>query len=121
MFIKIHKTYRDIVAICDEELIGKKFEEGKFQLEVKENFYKGEKISEEKALKTMQDMLKEDATFNIVGEKSVNIALKTGIVSDQEVKEIQGIPFALKLLYTPNSSGQADIATRQSISAKRSR
>ena len=27
MFIKIHKSYRDVVAICDKELIGKIFNE----------------------------------------------------------------------------------------------
>ena len=57
MFVKIHKTYRDIIAICDSELIGKTFEEGKFQLDVKESFYKGEKVSEEKAVEIMQKIV----------------------------------------------------------------
>ncbi len=50
MQIKIIKTNRTIVAVCDSELLGKKFEEGKFQLEVKENFFKGEETEEEKAI-----------------------------------------------------------------------
>ena len=40
MLIKIHRAYRDVVAICDSELIGKRFEEGKFQLEIKEDFFR---------------------------------------------------------------------------------
>jgi hypothetical protein len=46
--IKIHKTYRDVIAICDSDLIGKIFEEDKFQLNVKENFFKGKETSKEK-------------------------------------------------------------------------
>jgi hypothetical protein len=98
MLIKIHRTYRDVVAICDSDLIGKRFEEGKFQLDIKESFFKGEKKSKEKATKIMQDMSKEDATFNIVGEKSVNTALKAGIITKKGIKKIQGVPFAMVLM-----------------------
>lgn len=98
MFVNVIKTYRDVVAICDSELLGKCFEEGKFQLDVKESFYKGEKTSEEEATKIMRDMAKEDATFNIVGPKSVAAATKAGIIQENSTKMIQGIPFALILL-----------------------
>lgn len=98
LFIKIHKSYRDVIAICDSELIGKKFEEDRFQLDVKENFYKGEEINEEKAIRIIQKMAKEDATFNIVGDKSVNAAIKAGIIKKEGIKKIHDIPFALVLL-----------------------
>jgi len=98
MFIKIHRTYRDIVAICDSDLIGKKLEEGRFQLNIKENFFKGEKISEEQAVKMIKKMSAEDATFNLVGEKSVSTALNVGVISEDGIKRIQGIPFAMVLL-----------------------
>ena len=104
MFVKIHKTYRDVVAICDSELIGKIFYEGKFQLDVKENFFKGDtlkgtsKISEEEVIKIMKEMSAEDSTFNIIGEKSVNAGLKAEIISEDGIKKIQGIPFALVLM-----------------------
>lgn len=98
MFVKIIKSYRDTVVICDSDLIGKRFEEGKFQLDIKESFYKGEELSEEKVIKIMKEMSKEDATFNIVGEKSVNIALKIGIISKEGIKKIRNIPFAMVLL-----------------------
>lgn len=98
MFCKIHKSYRDVVAICDTDLIGKYFEEGKFQLDVKESFFKGEEINYEKAQEIISDMAREDATFNIVGEHAVNCAIETGIISKDSVKKIQGVPFALVLL-----------------------
>lgn len=98
MILRIIKTYRDIVAICDSELIGKKFEEGKFQLDIKESFFKGEEFSEEKVIEIIKKMSIEDATFDIVGEKSIKAALKSGIISKQGIKRIQGVPFALVLL-----------------------
>ena len=98
MFIKTHKSYRDVIAICDVNLINKKFEEEKFQLDLNESFYKGERVNEMQALQIMQKMSEEDATFNIVGEKSVNTALKAGIISKNSIKKIQNIPFAMVLL-----------------------
>ena len=97
MFVNIIKTYRDIVAICDSNLIGKKFEEGEFQLDIKESFFKGKEESLEKVRRIMTDMIKEDATFNIVGENSIKTALDEGIISKEGIREIQGIPFALIL------------------------
>lgn len=97
--IKIVNSYRTIVAIADSELIGKKFEEGRFQLDVKENFYKGEKeYSDQEALEIINNMKKEDATFNIVGQNSVELALKSGIIDKEGIGRIQGIPFTLVLL-----------------------
>ncbi|MBI5803576.1 DUF424 family protein [Candidatus Pacearchaeota archaeon] len=96
--IKIIKTYRNVIAICDEDLLGKRFEEGDFQLDVKESFFKGEKKEESELIKIIQRMFAEDATFNIVGEESIKIAMKIGIISEDDVQTIQGVPFALKLL-----------------------
>ena len=52
--IKIIRSARDIVSICDSDLIGKNFEEGKIQLEVKESFFKGEEVDEEKAFSIIE-------------------------------------------------------------------
>ena len=98
MLVKVIRSHRDIVTMCDSELIGKKFEEGIFQLDVKESFYKGEELSEEEASIIIRKMVREDATFNIVGKKSVALALKQGIVLEENIKEIQGIPFVMILL-----------------------
>jgi hypothetical protein len=98
MFLKVINSYRKVIAICDEELIGKRFEEERFQLDVKENFFKEEKVSEEELVKIIQNMSREDATFNIIGEKSINTALKAGIISQEAVGKIKGIPFALVLI-----------------------
>lgn len=98
MQINIINSYRYVVAICDSHLLGKVFEEDKFQLDVKESFYKGEEVSEEKAIEIMEDMQKEDATFNIVGEEATKTAIKAGVIDKECVGTIQGIPFALVLM-----------------------
>lgn len=98
IIVNIINSYRYIVAVCDSELLGKRFEEEKFQLDVKESFYKGKEVSKEELLEIMKRMTREDATFNIVGKESVSIALEAGIIEKEGIKEIKGIPFALVLL-----------------------
>jgi hypothetical protein len=98
MFVNVIKSYRDVVAVCDKELIGKKFEEGKFQLNVKESFFKGKESSKEEVSEIMKDMKLEDSTFNIVGEKSIRTALETGIITKDGIRKIDNIPFALVLM-----------------------
>jgi len=98
MLVKIHESYRKVVAICDAKLLGKKFEEGQMQLEIKEQFYGGEKKTEAEVLRIIRDLSAEDATFNIVGEKAIRTALKAGIIESSGVIKIDGIPHALVLL-----------------------
>jgi len=98
MLIKVHKAYRDVIAVCDSDLIGMKFEEGIKTLEIKENFYKGKEKSEQELIELLIDLSKEDATFNIVGKNSVDCAVKAGIIKHDGIKTIQGVPFALVLL-----------------------
>ncbi len=96
--IKIHSSYRDVVAICDADLVGKVFENEKFQLNVKENFYGGEEVDEKTLLQRISNMVREDATFNIVGKNSIKIAVENGIISEASVKTIEDIPFSMVLL-----------------------
>lgn len=98
MLVKIHKSYRHIIAICDSELIGKRFEEGKYQLDVKESFFKGEEKTKQEVIDIMQDLFKEDATFNIIGSESTQTAIEAGIINKQGIKEISDVPFALVLM-----------------------
>ncbi|MEK6757836.1 MAG: DUF424 family protein [Nanoarchaeota archaeon] len=98
MYVNVIKSYRNVVAICDSELLGKKFEEEKFQLDVKESFFKGEETDKEKTKKIIRKMAMEDSTFNIIGEESIKCAIEAGIISKESIKKIQGIPFAFVLM-----------------------
>lgn len=96
--MKIHRSYRSVVAVCDSELIGKKYEEGIKQLELRENFFRGEEKSYEEIVEMMKKQILEDASFNIAGKESVKAALEAGIISEEGIAKVQGIPFALVLL-----------------------
>ncbi|MEA2036560.1 MAG: DUF424 family protein [Nanoarchaeota archaeon] len=92
MIVKAHKTPdgRVMLAICDNELIGKKFEERNLQLDLTSNFYKGEEKNEEE----IRLLLKEAHIVNVVGEKSIVFLIKEGIVNKDNIIRVQDIPHA---------------------------
>lgn len=98
MLIKIHKGYRKTIALLDTNLIGKTFEEDIKKIELKEGFFKGEEKNKQEIIKILKYMAKEDATFNIVGEESIQTALEAGIINKQGIIKIDNIPIALILL-----------------------
>ena len=97
MLIKIHQTYRKIVAVCDAELLGKKLEQCKMHLEIKKDFYGGEKKTEDEIIEILKAEGEDDATFNLVGPKAVNSGIKAGIINKEGLIKIQGVPHALGL------------------------
>ena len=102
MYVKLHKSYRTVVAICDADLIGKtfeeKFENGIKQLDIRESFYKGDNLEYQKVVEIMKFQSKEDANFNIVGPNAVKAAKEAGIVNDKGIGKIGKVPYALVLL-----------------------
>ena len=98
ILLRVHKSYRWIVAVCDEDVFGRKLVEGKRVLDVSGDFFKGDKMSENEVRAEVVRCAREDATFNFVGKDSVRIARELGLVKDEGVVEIDGVPFALVLL-----------------------
>ena len=89
--IKIYKKGNDLlIGACDEELIGKKFEDGKFQIDVSKDFYDGERIAPE----TLKKYLEEATIANLVGEVTIKIAIKMGLIDEECVIRIKGVPHA---------------------------
>jgi len=87
IYVKIHK---DVIAMCDEDLIGKKFEDDKRSLDVSERFYRGELVDEDKVV----ELLKKGGNINLVGNEVVGIALKHNLVNEEDVIEIEGVKHA---------------------------
>jgi hypothetical protein len=99
MYVKIHKSNdRSIIAICDEDLIGKKFSQKNLVLDVTERFYKGEIMSDEKVI----ELMKSGSNLNIVGKKSINLAIKNGIIESNNIIKIDNIPFDTEYIYDKN-------------------
>ena len=89
--IKIYKQGNDIlIGACDKGLIGKKFVDGKFQINVTKEFYGGRIIS----IETLIKYLKEATIANLVGKNAVECAIKIGLVNPKCVIKIKNIPHA---------------------------
>jgi hypothetical protein len=87
----IRTKFETLVAICDEELVGREVKiERNFSIIVNERFYKEKLIDETEALKLM-----EEATVgNLLGERIVKLAIEKNIISPEGVILIGGIPHA---------------------------
>lgn len=98
ILFKIHKSYRWVVAICDEELAGKYFSEGNRQIDLTGKFFRGDVMKEEKIKSEIRRCIREDATFNVVGERSIEILKKIGLTKNENIFWVDGVPFVLILL-----------------------
>ena len=89
--VKIYKQGDDIViGACDEHLLGKKFRDGKLQIDVARHFYDGERVDG----KTLKKFLLDATIANLVGKQTVKCALDLGLVDPAYVLEIKGVPHA---------------------------
>lgn len=98
ILLKIHKSYRWVVAVCDKDVFGRKLTDGERVLDLGGEFFNGEEMSEEEVVAEVIRCNSEDATFNFVGENSVRIAKELGLVNNEGVVLIEGVSFALALL-----------------------
>ena len=98
MWIKIHKSYRTTVAICDESILGKRFEEGIKQLDVRESYFKGQQMQKTELIQLIKREAKEDSTFNIIGKESLKAAVEAGLIEKNSWKKVKRIPFVLVLI-----------------------
>ncbi len=92
MFLyKIHKVEKEtVLAVCDSEIIGKVFREGKLKLEIKTSFYYEKKANKTEILKLFE---KADI-INISGKKIVALALREKYIEKNKIITIDGVPHA---------------------------
>ncbi|WP_292371908.1 MULTISPECIES: DUF424 domain-containing protein [unclassified Methanosarcina] len=91
MYIKIYKNGEHVlVAACDKEVLGKTLKHGKTVVEISRAFYEGECVSEEELKKALE----EATTANLFGEKTIEFAIKCGLIDPDSVIVIDGVPHA---------------------------
>ena len=91
MYMKQYETDRQlIVAVCDKEIIGKKFHEGELTLKLEPSFYKGQDAS----VSEIKEALLCATIANVAGEKAIACAVECGCVEPDTVIFIEGIPHA---------------------------
>ncbi len=89
--IRIHtKGTERLLAACDADIVGKKFSSGKLRIEVTESFYKEDVVEDEVLL----NWLRLATIANLVGERTVGIAVDNGFVDPDGVILIGGVPHA---------------------------
>lgn len=79
-----------VLAACDPHVLGKRFEEGEFHIEVRKEFYLEKYVNES----SFRKALRIATVINLVGENVINIAINEGIVEKDNIIWIEGIPHA---------------------------
>ena len=91
MIIKEHITANNrlILTVCDKEIIGKKFETPDLKLDLGSDFYKGKEKTEKEIVKLFEQAY----MVNLVGRESVELGLKSKIISKKDIIYIEKIPY----------------------------
>jgi len=76
-----------LVAVCDPNILGKTFREGKLKLEVKADFYKGAPTSIPDALHAINSA----DIANLAGNQIVKAAVEEGLIDPSAIIRIGGI------------------------------
>lgn len=89
--VKVYRRGEEtVVAACDKELMGNTYREGELRIKVSRAFYEGEDASEEMLVRRL-----EMATIaNLVGERTIEVAIRHKYVERACVLYIDGIPHA---------------------------
>lgn len=91
VYINLKKIGQNVLlAICDCELLGKTLREGKIVFQIKDDFYKGKKVTIEEAI----GMIGNSTIVNMVGKVCVEKAVAEGYVHPEAVLKIEGVPHA---------------------------
>ena len=78
------------LAVCDAEILGKTLREGKIVFHVKEEFYKGARVSIEEAIAVIEN----STIVNMIGKNVVQRAIEKGYVHPEAVLNVEGTPHA---------------------------
>jgi hypothetical protein len=88
---KIFRTRQDlVVAICDENLLGKEIKHEKIKVKISKDFYGGKLITEHVAIR----LLEKATIANLFGKEIVDVAERNGFIISENAILIDDIPHA---------------------------
>ena len=92
MFLKVHSSpgVGDIVDVCDRELLNTPISNGNLSVKISEAFYGNCPASED----MVRDALKKAGNINLMGKRSVGIAIDMGLITRSGCIMIGDIPHA---------------------------
>jgi hypothetical protein len=73
-----------VIAICDEDILGKTFRNPPFILEVKEDFYRGTLVDENE----LPALFRKATILNLSGKSVVSLAQKAGLINQECILKI---------------------------------
>jgi len=87
--VKIHKgPHGEVLVVSDPEIIGKRFEEKKLQLDLSKKFYQGEEMDEEK----VKGFVKSAYVLHLTGKKTLEFFSGLGFVEKEKILVVSGVP-----------------------------
>lgn len=87
-YVKVYKVQSELmVAVCDEEVHGKCYEEGDLVIKGDEKFYGEEKRDKEDVL----ELLRQATIANLLGRRIVEEGVRIGIIDPDKVIRVKGV------------------------------
>jgi len=91
VYVNVRKQgNQTVLATCDCDVCGKTLRDGKIVFVVREDFYKGMKVTIEEAI----ELCRQSTIVNMVGACIVKHAVKAGLVHPEAILKIRGVPHA---------------------------
>ena len=80
-----------MLNICDPELVNKTVHDGNTEIKINPSYYAQKDVDEHEA----KNLLEKCTSINMVGEKTISLAISLGIGSEKSIRRIEGIPFLI--------------------------
>ena len=80
-----------MISVCDADLIGRTLNQGDMVITLSQDYFQEEVIEKEK----VAYLLNECTIANLVGDKTVALAISLGLAKEVSVKRLCGIPFLM--------------------------
>ncbi|ABD40579.1 Protein of unknown function DUF424 [Methanospirillum hungatei JF-1] len=91
MLLRIHRSAdnKEVIGLCDRELIGRTFSEGEISISINEGFFGNQPTSEEEVIRVLMN----GDNITIFGKRCVDLAVSHGILEPDSCRLINGIPY----------------------------
>jgi uncharacterized protein len=91
-------SWRDttLINICDHDLIGKTLVEGKLKMHISKDYFGGQLVGDEEALR----MMRASSIVNLAGQRAVEMAISNQLGHKEAVRMVEGVPFLMIYKFT---------------------
>ena len=83
-----------VLAVCDQDVFGKKFEQGELCLDLTSAFYRGETME----LGDAEKLFRRCHLIMLVGKEAVGLGVKQGLIDPGKVLKVKGVPYAQAMM-----------------------